>query len=176
MKFLVHSSETVHQNPWYHIRHDTFTRPNQTNGEYFVIEFPGSCFVIAKRNNDLLVCRQYRYTIDMDDLEFVGGRIDPGESPEEAAKRELKEEAGLKTASLRFLGKISVLNGAAKSWAHVFIADTFTSADPETEQDEFELKTEWMPITEFEKRIRQNEIVDAETLAAWALYISKERV
>ena len=53
------------------------------------------CIVPIFDNGDLLVTREFRYAINGYCLEFPAGLIDPGETPVEAAKRELKEETGL---------------------------------------------------------------------------------
>ena len=59
------------------------------------------CIVPIFDNGDLLVTREFRYAINGYCLEFPAGLIDPGETPVEAAKRELKEETGLNTEKAR---------------------------------------------------------------------------
>jgi len=60
------------------------------------------CIVPIFDNGDLLVTREFRYAINNYCLEFPAGLIDPGETPVEAAKRELKEETGLDTEKVLF--------------------------------------------------------------------------
>ena len=60
------------------------------------------CIVPIFDNGDLLVTREFRYAINGYCLEFPAGLIDPGETPVEAAKRELKEETGLNTEKVLF--------------------------------------------------------------------------
>ena len=60
------------------------------------------CIVPIFDNGDLLVTREFRYTINGYCLEFPAGLIDPGETPVEAAKRQLKEETGLNTEKVLF--------------------------------------------------------------------------
>ena len=57
------------------------------------IKHPGTVIIVAMRNNGKVV-RQYRYVQHSVSLELPAGRIDPGEKPLNAAKRELREETG----------------------------------------------------------------------------------
>src|SRR5260221_1529471 len=61
-----------------------------------IIRHPGSSVVIARNAaSKLLLIRQYRYAARQRLWEVVAGRVDPGETPLDAARRELAEEAGL---------------------------------------------------------------------------------
>lgn len=71
--------------------------------------------------NNLVVARQFRAGPDLVMDELPGGYVDEGESPEEAAVRELREETGYVAARIEYLGyvyKDSVMNG---KW-HIFLA------------------------------------------------------
>jgi nudix-type nucleoside diphosphatase (YffH/AdpP family) len=56
-------------------------------------------------------------------LEPVAGRIDPGETPEAAARRELAEEAGLEAGHLYWVGRYYPSPGACSEYLHAFVAE-----------------------------------------------------
>lgn len=63
--------------------------------DYFVIELGPRAGVVAVRNGEVLLARQYRFLIDAMSWEIPGGKTEPGESPADAAVRECREETGI---------------------------------------------------------------------------------
>jgi 8-oxo-dGTP pyrophosphatase MutT (NUDIX family) len=63
---------------------------------------------------------QYRYGIGQVCLEFPAGAIDAGESPEQAARRELLEETGFLASTLKSLGRMAPEPAKHTNWAHIF--------------------------------------------------------
>jgi ADP-ribose pyrophosphatase YjhB (NUDIX family) len=73
-------------------------------GDAFTLRFPDWCNVVAITPDDRLVLVwQYRFGSEALSLEVPGGVVDPKESPEEAARRELREETGYQADSLELL-------------------------------------------------------------------------
>ena len=171
MRPTVSSSEIVHENPWYEIRHDVLTWPNGKPGNYFVAEFPGASCVICIDQNRILTVKQYRYAIDQDTIELPMGSLRKDETPLEAAQRELQEETGMTAASWKSLGHVFSLNGACKMPLHIFIAQNISKNNTKLDDSEHDLQSQWTPIPEWEEMIRQGKIVDVESLAPWLLYL-----
>jgi ADP-ribose pyrophosphatase len=90
-KPVVHKTEIVHQNPWSLVRHHSLTWPNGKPGDYYVLELPDACCIIAIQNNQLMTVTQYRLPIDKISTEMPMGRIEKNETPEQGAARELDE-------------------------------------------------------------------------------------
>ncbi|MEO1149578.1 MAG: NUDIX hydrolase [Pseudomonadota bacterium] len=67
---------------------------------------PKACAVAALFNDDWVFVRQYRPLLSSHTLEFPGGIVDEGESLQECAKREYKEETGISLSNLRHVGNI----------------------------------------------------------------------
>lgn len=86
----------VSRPPWLRVRHDTVQLPDgRINPEFYVLEYPDWVNVIAITEDGLFVMeKQYRYGIDRTCYEIPAGVMESGETPEEAARRELEEETG----------------------------------------------------------------------------------
>lgn len=168
------SREIVHKNPWYQIRHDTLQYPDRV-GHYYVAETPKTALVIAQRDDAVLMVMQYRYTMEKDSLEFPSGTTKPGENIEDAARRELKEETGFETQTLRFLGSFYSLNGFANNHVHVFYTnDLSTEGKASLEDSEIDLHTHWTKITDLPRLMLNQTIQDGESLAAWVLVLAEQ--
>ena len=89
-------SEYIIKRPWLTARRDVVQLPNgEINDEFYVLEYPDWINVIAITPDDHFVfVRQYRYALDLDSVELCAGVIEPNETPEEGARRELLEETG----------------------------------------------------------------------------------
>jgi len=164
------SSEVVHKNPWWKYKCDKIIRPDGTEGEYCYTETPGNVIIIPVLDDGrLILVRQYRYLGEKNSIEFPGGGMGKGESPTDAAKRELLEESGYNTENLIKLGVFEPSVGVIKDLSHVFIANELTEI--QSPQSEAMESTEVIlrRIDEFENMIKQGEIWDGQVLAAWAL-------
>lgn len=99
-------SERITSNRVFSTRKDAAVSPvTGEQHDFFVIEAPDWVNIVALTgdgNRDVVLIRQYRHGIRSETIEIPGGMIDPGETPLEAARRELLEETGY--ASDEWLG------------------------------------------------------------------------
>ena len=95
-KWKVLSSEYLFRRPWLTARKDAVELPDgRVNPEYYVLEYPDWVNVIAITSEGQIVLeRQYRHGLGKTCYELPCGVIEEGETPLEAAKRELLEETG----------------------------------------------------------------------------------
>lgn len=117
----------------------------------------------------IVLTLQHRYLQDKQSIEFPAGGLVNGESPSDAATRELREETGYDIEELSKVGTFEPSNGKNKNEAHVYIAQL-----QEVQGDQLLDSTEDIEILyrrpdEVEDMIRRGDIWDGPTLAAWAI-------
>lgn len=90
------SSEYLIQRPWLTARRDKLRLPDgRINPEYYVLEYPSWVNVIAvTQEGRYVMVRQYRHGLGIISTELCAGVVEEGEEPEQAARRELREETG----------------------------------------------------------------------------------
>lgn len=111
------------------------------DGNYEIVEHAHAVAILVERDGKVLFVRQYRPAIGEATLEIPAGLIDPGEAPEEAAKRELAEEAGL-TGDLEYLAGFYLSPGFCDEKLYVFRAKNLQAAYAAPDADE-DLTIEW---------------------------------
>ena len=128
--------------------------------------------LIAKRSDGKFVfIRQFRKPVERVCFEIVAGNCDCDEDPAVAAVRELREETGYDVQRLEKLGRIFPSVGYCTERIDIFFAALGERGKPSFDDDE---RIEIVELTEEEMNqlIRNGEIEDAKTLAAWMLYLS----
>ncbi len=166
------SSREVYRNHWMRLREDEILRSNGVKGIYGVVD-KHDCAIILPIDQGCVWCvEQYRYTIQERALELPqGGWEMEVENPEELARGELKEEAGLAAAQMIFLGTLWEAYGFTRQKLHVFLATGLTPTEKEPDPEEHDLVVRSMPVGEFEEMMLNGTIRDAATLSAWGLYL-----
>ena len=139
--------------------------PNGTAAELEIVRHPGGAAVVAlDRENCLCLLRQYRHAAGGWLWELPAGKLDGGEPPLAAARRELAEEAGLHAARWDSLGKIISSPGVFTEIVHLFLARDLTRVPMNPEPHEL-IEVHWIPFAEALTRARAEEITDAKTVA-----------
>lgn len=107
--FIRHGSEHLLDTPIFRLRRDRAEHPETGHvGDYFVLENPDWVNVVAlTADRQVLLVRQWRHGTATVELELPAGLIEPGESPLEAAARELREETGYAAGRLTLLGEVA---------------------------------------------------------------------
>ncbi len=112
--------ETAFSTPWFDLVAKTM-RPGEA--PYYSLRLPDYAAIIAITDDQrVLAVRQYRPALERYALEFPSGIVDPGESPDAAALRELREETGYEAAELEPLGPMTVDNGRMTNRIWHFVA------------------------------------------------------
>lgn len=147
--------------------------PNGNEGLYIVNEARDWVIVIPVLGDDFLMVRQWRHGQKTLSTEFPGGVIDAGESPEEGARRELKEETGALAKNLVYLGALNPNPALFANKVHVFCAkDLVFSGSQHLDADEF-LRAFKMPQAEVYARMGTEDFCHALMASALCLYRSR---
>jgi 8-oxo-dGTP pyrophosphatase MutT (NUDIX family) len=148
-------------------RVDQVRLPNGVLAEREVVDHPGAVVIAALDAEGRLVLeRQYRYAIDHDLVEFPAGVLEAGEDPDEAAVRELREEAGLEAGRWDRLGAFYSSPGFVHEKLYAYLARDLRTVPRDLDFDE-DIELEWVPLDGLLHRPEY--LVDAKTLAALLL-------
>lgn len=163
-RWKIKSQHTVFSQRLFKVKKQKILLPNGEEREYSIVERqPISVVFPISDNLQLYLISQFRYLFDKKILEAVAGHIDDGETPLEAAKRELKEETGITASDWKEILELETSASVIKSNVYIFLAKGLKegASDPE-EGEEIELVK--MSIENAIKKIIDGEIKTASTI------------
>lgn len=129
-----------------------------------VVEHPGGVSVaILTEKNELIFVRQFRYPYKQVLLELPAGKLEPGEDPFEAMKREQLEETGTRAESYVSLGNVYPTPGYCGEIIRLWACRASGAQEAlSLDEDEF-IETECIPLDKAVEMVCNNEIPDAKT-------------
>ncbi len=142
--------------------------PDGSVGQLEMVRHPGASAILpfltdpGGEDPQVLLIRQYRYAAEGYVYEVPAGRLDPGETPEECAVRELKEETGCGAGNIEHLCSFYTTPGFTDEKIHAYMASDLTRGESSLEADEF-VETISLPLSRALGMIREGSIVDAKT-------------
>jgi 8-oxo-dGTP pyrophosphatase MutT (NUDIX family) len=170
------STRQVYQNPWMVVREDGIRRADGTEGIFGVIDKPDYALVVPADGDRLHLVEQFRYPLGQRRWEFPQGtapnRADA--EPLELARRELREETGLRAGRMTPLGVLDVAPGMSSQRGRVYLATELVEGAPEREHTEQDMRTAWFHRDEVTAMVRDGAITDAQSIAALALLMLYE--
>jgi 8-oxo-dGTP pyrophosphatase MutT (NUDIX family) len=177
MTFKRLSSKVVYTNPWYSIRKDSVIKPDGTKGDWHVIMRNPSVFIVPiDTQGQVTLIGVNRYTTQRYSLEIPAGGTD-GQRPLVAAKRELKEEAGLCAKKWTRVGTFQVGNGLLDEIGSVYLAEKLTRAKHVSlDRGEGIIDVIQVPFKKALKMIACGKITDGQSIVALSLVSMKMKV
>ena len=147
------------------LRVDTVRLPNGHLTTREVIDHPGGVAVVAIDENDnVLTVKQYRYAFQTVLEEIPAGKLERGEDPAAAARRELSEETGASCETLTPLGEILASPGGFTEALHLYMATGLTFGSQHPDEDEF-INFERVPFDTLLDRCLSGDLRDGKTVA-----------
>lgn len=145
---------------------DTVELPNGQTATREIVRHPGAvCVVPLTDEGDVIMVRQFRYPFSEVLLEIPAGKLEPGEDPLEAVKRELEEESGAVAGKIEHLGEIYTTVAIFDEKIQLYIATDLKFINAHPDEDEF-LEVERIPLKTLVQMVMNGEIRDAKTQIA----------
>ncbi len=174
-KATVLKSKVSFQGKVFSVVTDKVTEPGGVTSTRDVIRHNGSVVILAVDTSEnpadpsILLERQYRYAAGQFLLELPAGRIEPGEAPLAAAKRELIEETGFRARRWSRLVRYYASPGFLSETMQVFLAEDIRPGIAQPEEDE-KISLHPVPLSELLAQIHAGKILDGKTILSVLLF------
>ena len=140
--------------------------PDGREVELDIVRHPGASAVVPfATEDDVVLIRQHRHAAGGVILEVPAGKLDPGETPDVCAARELEEETGLRAGRLEKLGWIFTTPGFTDERIHLFAAFDLEAVPAQPDDDEI-IELVPTPLARALEMVWSGEIRDAKSALA----------
>lgn len=165
------SSQIVYEGKVFGIRRDELIEPTGVRTTREMITHPGSVVVLpVLADGRVLLIQQYRYAARQYLWELVAGRMDGGETPEQGAARELKEETGYSAKKLRIFLELFPTPGFLEEKMYLLLAEGLTPGEATPEDDE-KIIAKAYTHKQLDGMLRSKKLRDAKTIAGILYYL-----
>jgi ADP-ribose pyrophosphatase len=158
------------------VRTDRAVSPRTGNEhDFHIIESRDWINIIpVTKDNQVVMVKQYRHGSREVTLEIPGGLVDPGDTPETAACRELLEETGYEAEQWVKIGAANPNPAIFNNCCHTFLARNIKKVKkPNLDQGE-DIEVVLLPLSEIPKRIQKGDIDHAIVITAFSFYFLHE--
>lgn len=157
------SSEEIYNGRVVKLRKDKVLLPDGSTSYREVISHGGAVAAVPiDDNGNVILVKQFRYSIGKEVLEIPAGKIDPGETPEESMIRELKEEIQKNSKELKLLHSGYSAIGYSSEMIYIYQADELEDWVLPMDKDEF-IEIVTMPFEKAYEMAVNNQFCDAKT-------------
>lgn len=170
------SSQPIFNGRAVRLRVDTVQMPSGRQTTREVVEH-NNCVAIVPIDADdnVLLVKQFRQAIDKELLEIPAGGIDPGEDPETAVQREMREETGYMPKKVRRLGGFYSSPGYCTEYLHLFLATDLVPSRLYAEDTEI-IKLVRIPVSQIPALLASGEFCDAKSIAGLYAFLEYRRL
>jgi ADP-ribose pyrophosphatase len=170
------TSKTLLKTPIFTVTQDKALDPDGFEIKRAIVQHGGSAVMMPVDDKDrILLVRQFRLPAKQYLWELPAGRLDPGETPLVAAKRELIEETGYRAKKWQKLAEFYASPGFLAEKMTIFLATKLTAGEKKPMEDE-RISMRWFTADDLDKAIEAGKILDAKTqigFLKWKRYVKK---
>jgi ADP-ribose pyrophosphatase len=161
------SSKLIFDGKVIHLHVDDILLPNgNTSIREYCTHNGAVCVIPITSEGEVICVRQYRYAIGKSILEIPAGKLDSAdENPDDAVRRELREETGAISGKLTYLGLYYGSPALLSEKIYMYLAEDLSFGDCDPDDDEF-LEIIKIPLDELVDMVLKGEIEDGKTQSA----------
>lgn len=170
------SSKIVYKNNYYVVIKDIVRLPDGRRYDYYLTNRKVRAVTVLPVNarGQLLISKEYRHPVGQVIYQSVGGKVEKGETPLQAAKKELKEEAGFQARRWKLLGTFYANPSRTGTTFYAFMAAGLKKIKAEPESMEF-IENDFFSQKRIESMIQKGQIKEPFFMAAYLLYKLKRK-
>ncbi len=158
--------------PWFEV----VSEPAADGRPYYMLELGDYvCVVAVTADGQMVLVRQHRPVVARETIELPSGHVDPGETPEQAGRRELLEETGFVAGDMELMGTLvpDVGRLTNRMWCY-FAADVQTGRRPADDGEGVSLVT--MPVADALRLATDGTMDHALNLSALFLAVARGKL
>jgi ADP-ribose pyrophosphatase len=145
---------------------DQVIRPDGKDGQHVVVHIkPGVCVLAVDEDRNVYLTKEFHYAVGRDSVEGVSGGVEPGEDPDETAKRELQEEIGLHAETWQFLTTVDPFTTIMTSPTRLYLATGLTEVETSPEGTEL-IERVVLPLSKAAQMVESGTITHAPSCVA----------
>lgn len=169
MSYEVIQSKPIYQGRVFSVRQDQVRLPNGHVTQLDIVDHPGAVVLLpVDQDGRIWFIRQFRYSAGEVLLELPAGTMEAGETPENCALREIREETGMKAGQIRKIGEFFMAPGYSTEYLYLYLAQDLAPDPLQGDEDEV-IQVEPVLISQAFDMAERGQVRDAKTLAALAL-------
>ena len=168
------ASELVYNGRVFKVTKDEILCPNGQQSIREIVHHHGGVAILFKVDDKFIFEKQYRYALGEEIIEMPAGKLEAGETPLEAAKRELLEETGYRPLEMVHLGDSYPTPGYSSEIIHLYYCPKAVKEERHLDSDE-NIELIYLSLEEIEQMIQEGKIKDSKTVASIYLYKTKAK-
>jgi 8-oxo-dGTP pyrophosphatase MutT (NUDIX family) len=173
MKWTVHGRRTLYESDWVNLTLEDVELAEGRRLEHHVIRMPRQSVAVVVRDDAdrVLLLWRHRFITDTWGWEIPAGWADPGEPPEEAARREVEEETGWTPGPLTELARYYAVPGISDLRFTLYQAAGATHQGEPPDPSE-STRVDWVPVADLRKLIDKGQLTDGPSLMGLSLALA----
>ncbi len=168
----MHGEEAIYSSPWVRLSMVDVEKPDGTRIPHHVVRSTADAAgVVVERDGLVLLIHRHRFTTGTWGWEVPAGRVDPGEAPAEAGRREVEEETGWRPGPVTAMFSSAPMNGTCDQRFHLFHATGAEHVGDPTDPNEAD-RIEWFDRDGVRALLRDGEVLDGMSVSGLAWWLA----